>query len=132
MVKLFFVGIGIFVLVVVGAFAALFTPLLSGVNRNLGGPPRSPFHSPVPQPWVDTTHGWLAQATPSVWLTAVLGLLALLLVYTVGAFVTHLARRWKERRKRYAELRWRARVMAAREHESEATESKAEYETVWK
>lgn len=131
MVKLFFVGIGIFILVVVGAFAAVFTPLLAGVDRNLGGPPQSPFHSPVPQPWIDTAHGWLGQATPSVWLTAALGLLALLLVYTVGALVTHLVRRWKVHRKRDAELRWRARVMAAREQESASAESKAECETIW-
>src|SRR5437868_7088108 len=54
MVKLFFIGTGIFILAVVGAFAALFTPWLAGVDRNLGGPARSPFHSPVPQPWVDS------------------------------------------------------------------------------
>ena len=62
MVKLFFIGIGLVILAVVGAFAAVLTPLLDGVNHNLGGPPRSPFHSPIPQPWVDTAHGWLAQA----------------------------------------------------------------------
>src|SRR5207245_1347898 len=57
MVKLFFIGIGLVILAVVGAFAAVLTPLLDGVNHNLGGPPRSPFHSPIPQPWVDTVHG---------------------------------------------------------------------------
>src|SRR5437899_12599367 len=98
MVKLFFIGIGIFLLVVVGAFAAVFTPLLGGVNRNLGGSPRLPFQAPVPQPAVDAVHGWLGQATPSVWLAVVLGLLALLLVYMVGAFLAHVARRVPERR----------------------------------
>ena len=115
MVKLFFVGTGVFVLAVVGAFAAVFTPLLAGVNRNLGGPPQSPFHSPIPQPWVNAAHGWLAQLTPSVWLVVALALVALLLVYTLGDLVAHLAKQWTEQRKRHAELRWRERVMAARE-----------------
>jgi hypothetical protein len=61
----------------------------------------------------------------------VLGLLALLLVSSVGALVAHLVRRWKEQRKRDAELRWRARVMAAREQESASAASKAEFETIW-
>ena len=131
MVKLFFVGVGIVILVVVGAFAALFTPLLAGVNRNLGGSPPNPFHVPIPQPWVATVHGWLGQATPSVWLTAVLGVLALLLVYTVGGLVVQLGRRWKLHRKRNAELRWRARAMAAREQEAASAAAKAELETIW-
>ena len=131
MVKLFFIGIGVFVLLVVGAFAAVFTPLLRGVNSNLGGSPKSLFHSPIPQPWVDTVHGWLGQATPSVWLTAVLGVLALLLVYIVGALAAHLVRRWKEHRKRVAQLRWRAWVMAAREQASTSGEARAEYEALW-
>src|SRR5437763_541278 len=118
MVKLFFIGIGIFLLVVVGAFAAVFTPLLGGVNRNLGGGPRMPFNSPVPQPAVDTVHGWIGQATPSIWLAVVLGLLALLFVYMVGAFVAHLARRWTEHRKLAAEARHRALMLAAREQTS--------------
>jgi len=131
MVKLFFVGIAIVILVVVGAFAAVFTPLLAGVDRNLGGSPRMPFHSPVPQPAVDTFHGLLAQATPSVWLTGVLGLLALLLVYSVGNLVAHLARRWKQHRKQNAELRWRAQVMAAREQAAASAEAAATYEALW-
>jgi hypothetical protein len=131
MVKLFFVGVGIVILVVVGAFAALFTPLLAGVNRNLGGSPPNPLHVPIPQPWIATVHGWLGQATPSVWLTAVLGVLALLLVYAVGALASHLIRRWKVHRKRNAELRRRARAMAAREQEAASAAAKAELETIW-
>src|SRR2546429_5187682 len=131
MVKLFFIGIGVFVLLVVGAFAAVFTPLLRGVNSNLGGSPKSPFHSPIPQPWVATVHGWLGQATPTVWLYAVLGLLALLLVYMVGALVAYLVRQWKARRARQAELRWQAKVTAAREHEAASAQAKAEYQAVW-
>ena len=132
MVKLFFVGVGIVILVVVGAFAALFTPLLAGVNRNLGGSPPNPFHVPIPQSWIATVHGWLGQATPSVWLTAVLGVVALLLAYTVGGLVAHLGRRWKVHRKRNAELRRRARAMAAREQEAASAAAKAELETIWK
>ena len=131
MVKLFFVGVGIVILVVVGAFAAVLTPLLAGINHNLGGSPPNPFHVPIPQPWIATVHGWLGQATPSVWLTAVLGVLALLLVYIVGALAAHLVRRWKEHRKRNAELRWRARAMAAREQESASAAAKAQVETLW-
>jgi hypothetical protein len=131
MVKLFFVGIGIVILVVVGAFAALFTPLLAGVNRNLGGSPPNPLHVPIPQPWIATVQGWLGQATPSVWLTAVLGVLALLLVYAVGALTAHLVRRWKVYRTRNAELRRRARAMAAREQEAASAAAKAELETIW-
>jgi ABC-type Fe3+ transport system permease subunit len=132
MVKLFFVGVVIVVLLVVGAFAAVLTPLMVGVNHNLGGSPPNPFHLPIPQPWIATVHGVLAQATPSVWLTAVLGLLALLLVYAVGGLVAHLVRRWNEHRKRDAELRWQARAMSAREQESASAESTAELETIWK
>jgi hypothetical protein len=128
MVKLFFVGIGIFILAVVGASAAVFTPLLAGVDGDLGGSPRLPFQSPVPQPAVDTVHGWLAQVTPSVWLAAVLGLVALLLASTVGTLVAQLVRRWKEHRTRAAELRWRAGVMAAREQVATST---AAYEALW-
>jgi hypothetical protein len=131
MVKLFFAGVVIVVMVVVGAFAALLTPILAGVNRNLGGPPQSPFHLPIPQPWIATVHGWLGQATPSVWLTAVLGLMALLLVYAVGGLVAHRVRRWKGHRKRDAELRWQARAMAAREQEAASAAAKAELETIW-
>jgi ABC-type Fe3+ transport system permease subunit len=131
MVKLFFVGVGIVILVVVGAFAAVFTPLLVGVNHNLGGSPPNPIHVPIPQPWVATVRGWLGQATPSVWLTVVLGILALLLVYAVGTLASHLVRRWKERRKRDAELRWRARAMAAREQEAASAAAKAELESIW-
>ena len=131
MVKLFFAGVVIVVLVVIGAFAAVVTPLMAGIDRNLGGSPQSPFQLPIPQPWIATVHGWLGQATPSVWLTAVLGLLALLLVYAVGAPVAHLVRRWKEHRKRDAELRWRARAMAAREQEAASAAAKAGLETIW-
>ena len=131
MVKLFFVVVGIVILLVVGAFAAVFTPLLAGVNRNLGGPPQMPFQSPVPHSWVTTVDGWLGQATPSEWLYVVLGLLALLLVYVVGALVARLVRWWKERRKRDAELRWRARVAAAREQGSASAASEADFETSW-
>ena len=131
MVKLFFVGVGIVILMVVGAFAAVLTPLLAGVNRNLGGPPQTPFQSPVPHSWVATVDGWLGQATPSEWLYVVLGLLALLLMYAVGTLVAHLVRRWKEHRKRDAELRWRARAMAAREQEAASAAAKAELETIW-
>ena len=131
MVKLFFVGVGIVILVVIGAFAALFTPLLAGVNRNLGGSPPNPFHVPIPQPWVATVHGWLGQATPSAWLTAVLGVLALLLVYAVGGLVAHLGRRWKVHRQRNAELRQRARAMAARAQDASSAAANAELETIW-
>jgi hypothetical protein len=131
MVKLFFVGVGIVILIVVGAFAAVLTPLLAGVNGNLGGSPQSPIHSPVPPSWVATVDGWLGQATPSEWLYVVLGLLALLLVYVVGALVARLVRWWKERRKRDAELRRRARVTAAREQGSASAASEADFETSW-
>jgi hypothetical protein len=131
MVKLFFVGVGLVILVVVGAFAAVLTPLLAGINHNLGGSPPNPFHVPIPQPWIATVHGWLGQATPSVWLTAVLGVLALLLVYVVGGLVAHLGRRWKVHRKRNAELRRRARAMAAGEQEATSAAAKAEIEAIW-
>ena len=69
-------------------------------------------------------HLGAVRVTPSVWLAAVLGLVTHLLVSTMGSLVAQLVRRWMVRRKRAAELRWRACVMAAREQVSTST---AEY-----
>lgn len=133
MVKLFFFGIGIFVLVVVGAFSAFFTPLLAGVDRNLGGSPRMPFHSPVPQPVVGAIHNALGQATPPVLLIGAMGLAALLLVYTIGSLVAVGVKRWQERQKRHAELRFRARITIEREQQAQATTAtpETEFEALW-
>lgn len=133
MVKVFFAGIAIFVLVVVGAFSAVFSPLLAGVNRNLGGSPKMPFHSPIPQPVIGAIHDAMGQATPSVWLTGVIGLVALLIVYTVGSLIGHGVKRWKTHRHQEAELRWRARVMVEREQQAQASASAkdAELEALW-
>ena len=66
MVKPFFFGIGVFIRAVVSTSAALFTPLLAGVDRNLGGSPRLPFRSPLAQPAVDAVHSRLARVKSSV------------------------------------------------------------------
>jgi hypothetical protein len=92
MVKLFFIGIGV-VVVVVGAGSARLGLLLGGVARDLGGSPRLPFQSPIPQPAVDTVHGWLTQITPTMWLALVLGVMALLLLSTLGTLAAQLVRR---------------------------------------
>ncbi len=138
MVKLFFGGVAVFVFVVVGAFAALFTPLMGGVDRNLGGSPKSPFHSPVPQPVVDTVNGLLGRATPPVLLIGALAIAALLCVYTIGALASQMLRSSRERRARLAELRAQGRIMAAREqaaqestHHAETPLSTTELEAMW-
>lgn len=131
MVKLFFAGVAVFIFVVVGAFAALFTPLMTGVDRNLGGSPKSPFHSPVPQPVADAITGLLGQATPSVLLIGALGIAALLCIYTVGALVSHVVKRSKARRAQMEELRMQGRIMAAREQEANASTRKTEFEAMW-
>lgn len=134
MVKVFFAGIAIFVLVVIGAFSAVFTPLLTGVNRNLGGNPKMPFHSPIPQPVIGAIHDAVGQATPSVLLTGVIALVALLIVYTAGSLVRHSLKRWKNRRRQEAELRWRARVMIEREQQAQSASAgaaDAEFDALW-
>lgn len=131
MVKLFFAGVAVFIFVVVGAFAALFTPLMTGVDRNLGGSPQSPFHSPLPQPVADAISGLLGQATPPVLLIGALGIAALLCVYTLGALVAHVVRRTKARRAHMAELRAQGRIMAAREQQANATGPKVDFEALW-
>ena len=142
MVKRFLIGFGLFILAVVGAFAVMFTPLLNGVDRNLGGSPQLPFHSPIPPHVVDVVDGWLAQRTPSVWLAVdvLLGLVALLLVYaiaellvcTMADLAAYLVHGRAERRKRKGERRWRTQVMAARERTTLLASSTAEYEALWK
>jgi hypothetical protein len=140
MVRRFFTNIGLFILVVVGAFAVVFTPLLGGVDRNLGGSLHLPLHSPILQQVVDVIDGWLAQRTPSLWLAAVLALVALLLVYaiadqlvyTIADLAAHLVHGRAERRQRKAELHWRTQVMAAGEQPSALPASTAEYEALWK
>lgn len=138
MVKLFFAGIAVCIFVVVGGFAALFTPLMGGVNRNLGGSPQSPFHSPIPQPVADAVTNLFGQATPSVLLIGALGISALLCIYTIGALVSQMARRAKERRARLDELRAQGRITAARAQEvnapvqsSNGPISPSEFETIW-
>lgn len=134
MVKIFFAGIAIIVLVVVGAFAAVFGPLMTGVDRNLGGNPKMPFHSPVPQPVADAIRSLFGHVTPSLALTVVIALVALLLIYTVGALVGHSVRRWRERRDQLADLRRRGRPMGGKNAPStvQPTTSKAEFESMWK
>ena len=118
MVKLFFAGVAVIIFAVVASFTAMFSPLLEGITNNLGGHPSSPFHSPIPQAWTDAVAGWLGQITPGQWLIGALGLSALLLVYALGNLVRHVLRQHKERRRAWADLRWRARVAAARHQEA--------------
>ena len=133
MVKLFFVGVAVIIFAVIASFTAVFLPLLTGVTHNLGGNPSFPFHSPLPQPWVDWVDQQLGLATPVVWLTALYGLAALLLVYTLGNLVRYVIIRVKERRRLWADLRWRGRVSAA--HRQAGSKSgdnaEADSQTVW-
>ena len=142
MVRRFFIGLGLFILAVAGAFAAMFTPLLGGVGRNLGSSLRLPLHAPIPIPQhvVDVIDGWLAQRTPSPWLVVALALVALLLVYaiadqlvyTIADLAAHLVHGRAERRQRKAELCWRTQVTAAPERLTALPTSTAEYEALWK
>ncbi len=133
MVKLFFVVVSIFTLAVVGVFATVLGPLITGARGNLGGNPTAPFHSPIPQPVADLFGRTAAQTTPSVLLIGIIGIVALLGVYTMGTLVAHVIRRWKGRRQKWAELRWRGRVSAAlRKTTPSSTRTKAEFESMWK
>lgn len=135
MVKLFFGGIAVFTLIIVGAFATIFGPLMAGVDRNLGGSPKMPFHSPVPQPVVAAIGHALGQLTPSLWLTVVVAAAALLLLYTIGATIGHSVGRWKKRRAVLAELRLRGRLgVAAGTTPATAlpTQTTPELESMWK
>ncbi len=133
MVKLFLVVASVFTLAVVGVFAMVFGPLIAGAKGNLGGNPTAPFHSPIPQPVADFFHSVAAQTTPSVLLTGILGIVALLAVYTMGTLVAHAIKRWKGRRRKWAELRWRGRVSATlRKTTPSSVRGKAEFESMWK
>ena len=133
MVKLFLVVVSVFTLAVVGVFATVFGPLIAGAKGNLGGNPTSPFHLPIPQPVADLFSSAAAQTTPSVLLTGILAIVALLAIYTIGTLVAHAIKRWKGRRQKWAELRWRGRVSAAlRKTTSSSARSKAEFESMWK
>ena len=135
MVKLLFAGIVIFALLVVGAFAAIFSPIWSGAVKNLGGQPTLPFTSPVPQPVMDAVHLVWKQATPEMVATILYGIIALLIVYTFGNMISYTVRRWKGRQALWIELRRRARVTAARQakvESSQATQKKTEFESMWK
>jgi len=133
MVKLFLVAAAIVTLAAVGVFTAVFGPLMAGANHNLGGNPTTPFHSPLPQPVVTLFNNTAAQTTPSVLLIGIIAIVALLSVYTIGTFIAHGIRRWKGRRQRWAELRWRGRVSASlRKSTPTAAHSKAEFESMWK
>ncbi len=133
MVKLFLGAAAIFTLAAAGVFTAVFGPMIAGANRNLGGSPTTPFHSPLPQPIVTLFTNTAAQTTPSILLIGIIAIIALLAVYTIGTFIGHGIRRWKGRRQRWAELRWRGRVSAAlRKSTPTAARSKAEFESMWK
>lgn len=133
MVKGFLVIATVVTLAVVGVFSIVFGPLIAGARGNLGGNPTTPFHSPIPQPVADLFHSAAAQTTPSVLLTGVLAIVGLLVIYTLGTLVAHAIRRWRGRRRRFAELRWRGRVSAAlRKNTPSSARSKAEFESMWK
>ena len=139
MTKLFFLGIAIFALIVTGVFSAVMAPLMLGVNHNLGGSPQSPFHATVPGPVTSTAHGLLAQATPQVILTGLLGLAALLLIYSIGNFIRHGFLRHDKTRALRADQRRRARVTASRQYPEQseqsvaisAAASQAEIDALW-
>ena len=133
MVKIYFAGITVFVLAVVGAFSAVLGPLIAGADRNLWGSPPMPFHSPVPQPVASFISHTASQTTPQILLTGIIALVALLAVYTVGVFVGQMARRYSARRRMWSELRWRGRVAAAvRKGTNPAPRSDAELDILWK
>ncbi len=133
MVKLFIGVVAVFTLTVVGVFAMVLGPLVSGARSNLGGNLTAPFHSPLPQPVVDLFKSAAAQTTPAVLLTGVLAIVALLVIYTLGTIVAHAIRRWRARRRKWAELRWRGRVSAAlRRSTPSSARSNAEFESMWK
>jgi len=129
MVKVFLVSATIVVLAVVGVFAAIFGPLVSGVGRNLGGGAPSVFQAPVPQPFVSAWNDAASQTTPSVLLTGVVGIIALLVIYTIGTLAARALQRGQRRRRLWTELRWRGRVAVARESRSAP---RSEFESMWK
>lgn len=135
MVKIYFAGIAVFVLAVVGVFSTVLGPLVAGADRNLGGDPTMPFHSPVPQPVAAFIGHTVSLTTPDVLLTGIIGLIALLAVYTIGTFAAQLIRRHRAHRRAWAELRWRGRVAAAVRKgptPSSTVQSTAEFESMWK
>lgn len=139
MAKLFFIGMAIFAFVVMGAFSALFSPLMVGVDRNLGGQPRMPFQTHLPAPVVSAMHNAAAQMTPQLMLTAALGLAALLIVYAIGALCGHYVGLFARYRRRWAEARWRARASAARHQQVAAAQtapsvaaSQTKLDALWK
>ena len=113
MVKLFFGGIAVFTLLIVGAFATIFGPMMAGIDRNLGGSPKMPFHSPVPQPVAAAIGNAIGHLTPSLWLVVVAGVASLLLIYTFGAMIGYSVSRLKKRRAELDELRLRGRLGVA-------------------
>ncbi len=139
MVRLFFAGLSVFVLVVVGVFSAVLTPLMAGISNNLGGSPHMPVHSPIPQPVLDMVSGLTAHVTPALVYTATLGVAALLAIYTVGACIGYHLNRHDAKRRRWSELRFRARMIAARHQRSAPVvvptaeaERASEIENLWK
>lgn len=139
MAKVFFIGMAIFAFVVMGAFSALFSPLMVGVDRNLGGQPRMPFQTRLPAPVVGALRHAAAQMTPQLLLTAALGLAALLIVYAIGALCGHYVGLFAKHRRRWAEARWHARASAARHQQVAAVQtapsaaaSQAKIDALWK
>lgn len=130
MVKLFFAGMVIFTLIVVGAVSAVFGPLLIGINSNLGQP-RSPFTNPVPQPVMDWLTRTVGATNAEMVLWGVAGVTTLLVVYTLGTFGAQLVSRQRRRRAMLRDLKWRGRVSAARESASPTPRAKAEFESMW-
>jgi hypothetical protein len=122
MTKLFLIVIGIITLVAVGAFAAVVNPLMDGVTQNLGGPPRSPFHSPVPQSFVDAVLSPIQHASLTTWLIVACAVGVLMLLHSLNSLLGQRLNVAKEEQARDAELRRRARMAMARQRQqSEGT-----------
>jgi hypothetical protein len=117
MTKLFLIVIAIITLVAVGAFAAVVNPLMGGVTQNLGGPPKSPFHSPVPQSFVDAVLSPIQHASFTTWLIVACAVGALMLLHSLNSLLGQRLNVAKEEQARTVELRRRARMALARQRQ---------------
>lgn len=117
MTRLFLIVVGIVTLAAVGAFAAVVNPLMGGVTQNLGGPPKSPFHSPVPQSFVDTLLSPIQHAGLTTWLIIACAIGVLMLLRSLNVLLGQRLNVAKEERARTSELRRRARMALARQRQ---------------